>query len=575
MRLLAAALCIGLSASSCNRAPSVAQPPLSTHGSPTPPVASAIGPAIHLPHRVKFLAFNDFHGQLETGLTYEGRPVGGAAVLGAYLRHAVTGIEGQSLILVAGDHVGASPPISGLLQDEPSLLFLNLVANEHCTGPKSDDVRCNIVATLGNHEFDEGVPELQRLINGGDYPKGPAFVPGYPGLKFPVVCSNVIVEASGQLLRPAYVVRDVGGVKMGVIGAVTRETPHIVIPAAVRGLRFEDEANSINTAARALKQQGARAIIVVIHEGYESKPYEGETRADAKVGEPIAGIVHRLDEEVDVVITGHSHSFANAWAQNRGNRSVLVTQALSRGMAFADIDLDIDEQGEITKKVARIIPTYADQAPGTEPDAAIAKLVAAAREKVAPRVDVVIGRTTEPMLARANESGESALGDLIADAQRAAMNSDVAMTNSGGIRADLPMGEITWGQAYAVQPFGNYLVCITLTGGDLKRYLEQQHSGGRHGVDQVSGLSYAYDSKLPAGNRVTHTLVGKNPLDPKQHYTVTVNSYMASRGGPEAILVAAQERVEGLGDLEALVNYFKSQSGPLAPPKLGRIVRIH
>ena len=568
-------LCVGLGLLSCNRAPGSAQP-ASSKSSATPAVASREGRVSHPARRVKLLAFSDFHGQLEAGLTYEHRPVGGAAVLAAYLHHAMLGVESESLILVAGDHVGASPPISGLLQDEPSLLFANLLANEYCIGPKSDDARCNIVATLGNHEFDEGVPELQRLINGGDYPKGPAFEPGYPGLKYPVVCSNVVVESTGQLLRPAFVVREVGDVKLGVIGAVTWQTPHMVLPVAIEGLRFEDEANSINTAALALKQQGVRAIVVVIHEGYESKAYVGETRADAEVGEPIAGIVHRLDEEIDVVITGHAHGFTNAFVQNRGNRSVLVTQALSRGMAFADIDLSFDDHGEVTNKVAQIVPTYADQAPGTQPDAEISKLVAAAREKVEPRVDVVIGKTTEPLLARAHYSGETALGDLIADAQRAAMGSNVAMANPGGIRADLPQGDITWGQAYAVQPFGNYLVRVTLTGEELKRYLEQQFSAdGSAKINQVSGLSYVYDPKLPVGNRVSRIIVGKKPLDFMHRYTVTVNSFMANLGGPDAILVAAKPRAEGPGDLDALVNYFKSYPGPIAPPRLGRIRRIH
>lgn len=370
-------------------------------------------------------------------------------------------------------------------------------------------------------------------------------------------------------------VREIGGTKLGVIGAVTRATPHIVLPDRVEGLRFEDEANSINNAATALKQMGVRAIVVVIHEGAESVPYEGKTRPDAKVGEPMAGIVHRLDDEIDVVVTGHAHSFTNALTQNRGNRSVLVTQALSRGMAFADIDLSIDDQGDVTSKVASIVVTYADQAPGTRPDTAIAELVAAARAKVAPQVDVVIAKTSEPILAKANQAGESVLGSLVADAQRAAMHSDIAMTNPGGIRADLPSGEITWGQAYAVQPFGNVLVRVNLTGAELKTYLEKQFLvKGHYVINQVSGLKYSWNSGLAPGKRVTDVQVDSKPLNSQQRYTVTVNSYMANLGGPDAILVAAKGRQEGPGDLDALVNYLKAQPRPLVPPKTDRIHRV-
>lgn len=412
------------------------------------------------------------------------------------------------------------------------------------------------------------------MIDGGDTPSGAVFLPKYPGEKYPVVCANVVESANGVPLRPAFVVREIGGAKLGVIGAVTRATPQLVIPDRVKGWRFDDEADSINAAALALKGQGVRAIVVVIHEGSESPLYEGKTRLDVEVGNPIASIIHRLDEEIDVVVTGHTHSFTNAMTTNRGNRPVLVTQALSRSMAFADIDLTLDARGDVAEKVARIVVTYADQAPGNQPDPAAAELVAAAHAKVAPRVDVVIAKTAQPLLAKGNQTGESALGDLIADAQRAAMHSDIAMTNPGGIRADLPAGDITWGEAYAVQPFGNDLVRVTLTGAELKAYLEQQFTGARRTINHVSGLSYAWDSKLPPGSRVVDVRVGGRPLNPKQHYTVTVNSYMANLGGPDAILVAAKERTVGPGDLTAFVDYLKSQPKPLLVPKTGRVRHV-
>jgi 5'-nucleotidase len=521
------------------------------------------------------VALNDFHGQLEGGLTHQQRPVGGAAVLAACLRDATQAFEGRQLFLFAGDQVGASPPISGLLQDEPTVLFLNQLVNAFCQGQKVDDARCNGVATLGNHEFDEGVDEQRRLIDGGAYADAGKSIGGYAGARFPFVCANVLDKVTNlPLLRP-YVVREIGGVKLGVIGAVTRDTKGAVLSTYVDGLTFEDEAIAINRAAAELTQQGIRAIFVVLHEGDEREAYDGPTTETAQAGERIGAIVRQLDEEVDVVVTGHAHGFTNSYVPNRGQRPVLVTQAYARGTAFADIDVTVAQTGDVAQKTAKIVMTYGDRAPGTAPASDVTELVKTTRERVAPIIDAVIARAGQPLTAKANSNGESPLGSLIADAQRAKSRSDIAMTNAGGIRAELPAGDITWGQAYAVQPFSNRLVRLRLTGAELKRYLEQQLSFTSTGpvFNSISGLSYELDDQAPLGQRVSQVRIGSFPLDPKRRYTVTVNQYMAVLKGDRAIPCEHCEPEQGPNDLDALVEYLKGMPKGFDPPKPGRIRR--
>lgn len=544
-----------------------------------PPAAhahSSARPSAALPVQLKLLAINDLHGQLEAGLTQEGRPVGGAAVLAAYVRQARRGFEGRELFLLAGDTIGASPPSSGLLQDEPTVAFTNLLANQYCVGPKRDDPRCNVVMTAGNHEFDEGKIELRRLFGGGAHPTAMQFREQNEGARFPLISSNVLVAASGQPLLAPYVIREIGKVRLGVVGAITRETPMHVIRSGVEGLDFDDEAASINRAVSALKRAGIAAIVVLLHEGDESlPPYEGATKDDARVGPVIGEIVQRLDDAVDVVVTGHAHGFTNAFAPNRGGRPVLVTQAFAKGTALAEIDVVIDGTGDITRKTARIVTTYGDVPPGSQPDSTVAALVSEAVGRVRPITSVVVARAQQTLSAVPNDSGESVLGNLVADAQRAKYPSDVAMTNAGGIRADLPAGDITWGQAYAVQPFANSLVRIRLTGGELKAYLEAQVAVGAESrrLHAVSGLSYEWDPRLPLGQRIRHIVVGASPLESERRYTLTVNAYMAAQRGPKAIPCAACEPEMGPSDLDALVEHLKSLPVGFEPPRLGRIRR--
>ncbi|HEX6240892.1 MAG TPA: bifunctional metallophosphatase/5'-nucleotidase, partial [Polyangiales bacterium] len=410
--------------------------------------------------KLQVLGINDFHGRLAQGLLVANRPVGGAAVLASYLRAESAAFDGTSLIVHAGDHVGATPPNSALLQDEPAIEVLNLLANRYCGKGLLSAPRCNVVGTLGNHEFDEGVDELLRLIGGGNHAKGPFLESRWRGARFPYVSANVIDAESGDTLLPPYSIHDVQGERVAVIGAVLEATPTIVTPQGVAGVRFVDEADAINAVVSKLTKRGIHAFIVTIHQGGSQPSFTGSTGSgSAAPSGAILEILTRLSSEVDVVVSGHTHSFTNALVNNAQGHPILVTQAFSNGTAFDDIELVIDRRsGDVVEKSARIVTTYADEGPGLTPAQDVASLVAAADARVAPQVERVVGEAASAINRAQSAAGESALGNLIADAQRSAMGTDFAFMNPGGIRADLDQGPITWGELFTIQPFSNDLV---------------------------------------------------------------------------------------------------------------------
>lgn len=454
---------------------------------------------------VQLLGINDFHGQLSGGRRVANRPVGGAAVLAAYLQAAQQDtndpdLPDRTFIVHAGDHVGATPPESALLQDEPSIGFLNLLANRYCRyedrregrdlkrGWDDDEAKedrrdrrlhpkCNLVGTPGNHEFDEGKDELFRLLNGGNHVAGPFLENPYRGARYPTVSANVVHEKTGKPVLPPYAIKQVKNVRIAFIGAVLKETPTIVTPSGVAGLKFLDEADSINRYVRWLRTtEGIRTFIVLIHQGGRQTTYEGPTQPGGLIsGQDIVNIVSRLDDDVDVVVSGHAHSFTNALLKNQNGAEILITQAFSSSTAYGDIDLLIDQHTrDVVAKSASIVTTFADAGPGLTPDPQVAELVAQAQAKVAPLVDRMIGHAATDLLRAESPSGESSLGNLIADAQRAALGTDFAFMNPGGIRADLSAGPVTYGELFTIQPFGNSLVRMDLTGQQIYDLLNQQ-----------------------------------------------------------------------------------------------------
>lgn len=525
---------------------------------------------------LKILGLNDFHGQLSAGRKRDGHPAGGAAVLTAYLRAAQQGFQDRWLLVHAGDLVGASPPSSALLQDEPTIDFFDLLGDPACNGATAEST-CNVVATFGNHEFDEGRTELLRLIHGGNHPKGPFLDDPYRGARFPYVSANVIDGTTGKGLVDPFTIVRLGGARVGVVGAVLQATPSIVTPSGVAGLEFLPEAQSVNRAVAELRRAGVHAIVLAIHQGGEQAGYDGPTRPDAELQGAIVDVVRALDDDVDLVISGHVHGFSNAFVPTAGGKRVLVTQAYSAGTAFADIDVTLDcATDDITSASARIVPALADVAPGTSPDPAVAQLVRAAEERTRPLTSRVVATAANALTTATDTAGESMLGDLIADAERASMQTDVAFMNPGGIRADVDAGPITWGQLFAVQPFGNDLVAVTLTGSQILELLESQWDpqGGTR-ILQVSGVTYTWDAARPPGTRVSAVKIAGKKLVPASSYGVCVNAFMADGGDGFGVFTRGTNKRVGGGDLDALIAYLGTLPSPVKASIRGRITRLH
>jgi 5'-nucleotidase len=520
------------------------------------------------PVHVQILAVNDFHGQLADGQKLNKEPAGSAPVLASYLKCAIADAgEATTFIALPGDVVGASPPESGLLLDEPALLFFNSLADD------SPD----IIATFGNHEFDRGTDELLRMVRGGNGATTIIHLADpYPGAEAEYISSNVVWKTNGTLLAAPYTIRDVDGVRIAFIGADTTKTPSIQKPVNIELVAFEDETESINRYIPEIQQKGVHAIVVLLHEGGSQDAYDGPTREGGNVTGRVAGIVAGLDADVDVVLSGHTHAFTNAYLENAGKNPVLVTQAYSYSRAFADVDLVIDPvTGDITHKSARIVPAYSDRPPGTSPDPEASLLLGMSEEAVGPLTNRVITTASADITRLPTGAGESALGNLVADGQRAAMNADIAFITTGSLRAEIAGGNVTWGDLYAVQPFSATVLSMTLTGDQVRGVLERQWETPLppHNL-AASGLIYTFDDKRPAGSKITEIRVNGVPLDPNAEYTAAMVDFLATGGDGYNAFTKGTNAVSGPFDVDALVTYMESLPEPVDAKAEGRITMI-
>ncbi len=481
---------------------------------------------------VQLLGINDFHGQLDYSKDLkdaEGKvvaTVGGADYLAAYLeKYKAT--NNNTLLIHAGDAVGASRPVSALLQDEPTIDFLNRMGFA--------------VGTVGNHEFDKGSAELLRLINGGKNPKSGK---DFAGANFPYVVANVVDE-SGKLLLDPYVIKEVGGVKVGFIGVVTNITPTIVSPAGVKGLTFTNQTEAVNKAVAELKAKGIKSIVVLAHD-----PFSGKN--DAPTGE-VVDLANSIDDEVDVIFGGHDHGKLNAMVDGK-----LVIESYSYGTAFSDVDLVVDRATQnITAKKADIVDVKHE---GITPDAAITKMISEYLELNAPILNAPVGKTAAALTRAANADGESALGNLIADSMRIQMDADFGFMNSGGIRNDMPAGNVTYGDMFSIEPFGNVMIKLTVTGSQLKALLNQQWGGAKTRIGQISGFTYKYDDSKPAGEKIIELKKADGtPIEDTASYTIAVNDFTASGGDGFTVLKEGTNRVAGPVDLDAFITYVKEK----------------
>jgi 5'-nucleotidase len=533
---------------------------------------------------LRVLTFNDFHGNLQPPAAPDGgRPAGGAAVLAAYLKAERARAPADTLIIHAGDLLGASPPITRLLQNEPAVQFLNLLAGAQCPYGEATQFfaadrwrehpnPCHVIGTPGNHEFDAGPAELLRLLQGGNAKAGPYLENPWRGSRVPYVCANVLDKRTGRTLLPPYTVVVIDSVPVGVIGAVLKETPTLVPAWATADLVFTDEAAAINAAARELQARGVHTLLVTIHQGVVPVA----TGNGFEWHGPLQRIVSQLDPGIDVVISGHTHNFTNALWPDHAGKPVLVVQDYSYGVAFGELTLKLARaSGRVIAKSARVLPAWADAGAGLHPDAGVARLTQEAVNAVGPRVSRVVGHSAAAVTRSMSAAGESMLGDLVADAQRTALQADIGLMNPGGLRADLPAGSITWGDVLTVHPFSNRILKITMTGGQLLAVLEEQWSKDPAAIPRVlktSGLYYEWDPRQPHGAHVVRACDSRHaPIRATATYRVAVNDFLV--GGGDDFQGFGGLRVDQVGplDAEALESYLQASHGEVRRPVGPRI----
>ncbi|KTD79280.1 bifunctional metallophosphatase/5'-nucleotidase [Legionella waltersii] len=527
--------------------------------------------------QIKLLGINDFHGQISAGKFVNNEPVGGAAVLAAYLHEAQYGMNESTVITLMGDVVGASPPTSALLNDEPSILFINSLGNQHCKPESRLDPLCNVVATVGNHEFDRGQKAMFELMYGSHKPPKDEWVPlpFYPGAAYPYISANIVDANTHKPLFPPYVIKSVNSIPVAFIGAVLKKAADSMFPANAEGVSFLDEAKSINHYIPEIKAQGVQIIVVLLHEGGNQIPYEGETKKGSPVNGDIQKIVWEIDDGVDVIMGGHTHQFLNAYLPNKNGKEILVTQANSYSAAFAEVTLQVNlKTKSVVEKYARIITTYAKQWPGTNHDEKVLNLVRLAEDKVEPVVNSYIGTTQIDLLKKQNEDGESNLGNLVTDAFKHMMGAEIGLTNPSGMRDDIQAGEIKWGQIFSTLPFNNHTVTVTLTGQDLYDLFEQQWMGSYINMLQISGINYDYDPTKPLGHKIISIHSQNKPIDKNKVYTIATNDFLASGNGVFSVMKRAKMVKVGDIDHETVIAYIKQLPQPFKVGIEGRIKKV-
>ena len=528
------------------------------------------------PLEVRLLAINDFHGNLKPpvgGIRIKDPAdptrtisveAGGSEAMATLVKAKRAGAK-NSVFVAAGDLVGATPLLSALFADEPTIESLSLMGLE--------------LSAVGNHEFDKGATELLRKQTGGcQSDKSCLALHPFLGAKFQYLAASTIDTKTGKTLLPPYAIKTFEGVSIGFVGLTLKGTPGIVMPSGVAGLEFRDEAETVNALVPELKAKGVETIVVLIHEG--GYPTGGHDECPGISG-PIVGIVEKLDKAVDVVVSGHTHKAYKCVVDGR-----LVTSGDKFGTIVTAIDLKIDRKSRdlIEAKADNLIVRTDAYAKDAEQTALIASY-----EKVAgPLIERPVGRITTALTREETPAGESVLGDVVADAQWAATRGPdtgaaaFAVTNAGGLRTDIPKrgedGHITYGDVFAAQPFGNNLVTVTLSGAEIRTLLEQQWlDQPKPRILQVSqGFSYVWDAAKPVGERVDPASIGIDgkPVDPAGSYRVTISNFLADGGDGFKILKKGRDPLPGIFDVDALEAHLAA-AGTFTPPERGRIKRVN
>lgn len=527
------------------------------------------------PVELRILAINDFHGNLRPppgGIRISDPEdkskkvmvaAGGAEYMATLVKQLSEGHK-NTIFVAAGDLIGASPFLSAMFHDEPSIESLSMMGLA--------------ITSVGNHEFDEGKTELLRMQNGGCHPEDGCQGPHpFAGAKFHYLAASTIETATGKSILPPYEIREFDGIPVAFIGLTLKETAGIVSPSGIAGLEFRDEAETVNALVPQLKARGVEAIVVLIHQGGEPS---GDYNECPAITGPIVDIVKKFDRAVDVVVSGHTH---RAYVCDIDGR--LVTSGDKYGTLVTAIDLKLDPATRdiVSARAENVIVANASLAKDPEQTA----LIDAYDKLSAPIANRPAGSVTQALSRVPNDAGESALGDVIADAQLAATRdvkdggAVIALTNPGGIRTDIvpkENGAVSYGELFASQPFRNRLVTMTLTGRQLKDMLEQQWlDPKRPRILQVSnGFSYTWDASKALGERILAdkmTLNGRR-IEPAANYRVTLNDYLAVGGDGFTIAKQGASPQYGGYDADALFAFFRAH-GPIGPLPPTRILRVN
>ncbi|MFZ6773972.1 bifunctional metallophosphatase/5'-nucleotidase [Undibacterium sp. SXout7W] len=531
--------------------------------------------------RITIFSINDFHGNLQAAQPVPymapatdaagkavSAPAGGYAYLSTMLKQRRQAVA-ASILVGAGDLIGASPLGSALLKDEPVIEALNQL-----------DLS---VTAVGNHEFDSGTADLMRKIK-GECPATGCTYAGFRGARFDYLGANVIDVASNTPWLKPYVIRQVGDIKVGFIGAVTSDVPNLVAGDAVRRLRFEDEATAINRYVPELQQQGVGTIVVLIHEGaiYKGAENDPTYRCEGLQG-PIIEISKRLDKAISLVVSGHSHQGYTCKIDGR-----LVVQGRSYGAFLTESTLTLDKKtGKVIDAVAHNHLISQQQLQADPAAQVLVDQVATQTTGMRQRPVVTIPQ----QLNRFSDDShfDSRLGNVIADAQlhfahHAGVAAELSVMNEGGIRSDLPSGKpslpvaISYGDLYAVQPFGNTLVRVTLSGAQIMTLLQQQWQGREASNPKKlyisHGMTYRLNAALPLTERVQDVRIKGQPLDLKREYGVIVNHFLADGGDGFSVMKQAGERQMIGRDLEAFEAYVREKGSNIGDVDIDRVHKV-
>lgn len=499
--------------------------------------------------RLRVIGINDFHGHLEPPF----EDVGGAAWLAAHV-DALREDVPHAMFVSAGDLLGASPFVSARYHDEPTIEAMNLAGLD--------------LNAVGNHEFDEGFGEIERLRDGGCHPtEGCSPLGMFEGATFQTLGANVL-DADGVPVLPSFTVRFIEDVPVAFIGMTLENTPSVTVPSQVEGLTFADEVETVDRVLPELDALGVEAIVVVVHQG-------GSQGGDANDCDALSGrivaIAEALDPAVDVVLSGHTHTTYNCTLE--GGR--VLTSAGSSGRWMTRLDLILDRvTGDV--EVANALNVRVDHERAPDPD--VAALVARYRAEADQAANTVVGVLDAPLSRSGGPNGLSPLGVVIADSQLFATASSagaqIALMNNGGIRASLDAGDVTFAEVFAVQPFENRLITLTLSGIQLRTLLRAQVSGSRFSILQAS-RTLAYTLIVEEGDarldEASITVEGV-PLDLNADYRVTVNAFLAEGGDGSTVLAEGSDRVVGPVDSDAFVDYLSASPSPLPSPTLDHVL---